>query len=72
MSLKTIVTARNTVNDEQIYVRCSNVSEALNIAGKIHQIELKERTYSQVRLRSSPVPKKLYKDMTAFFLNNGA
>ncbi len=66
--MKTIVTARNIVNDEQIFVRCSNVSQALNVAGKIHQIELKERTYSQVRLRSSIPSKKLYKDLTHIFI----
>lgn len=68
--MKNIVTARS--GSEQIFIQCANTIEALHIAGKLHRIELKEHTYTQIRLRGSPVPKKLYKDMTAFFLNNGA
>lgn len=68
MAQKSIVTARNTVDNSQIFVRCSNVSQALQIAGRLHQIELKERTYTQIRLRSTPCPKKLYKDLTHIFI----
>lgn len=72
MTFKTIVTARNTTDNNQIFIKCKDVHEALQTAGKLHQIELKQHTYTQIRLRGSPVPKKLYKDMTEFFLNNGA
>lgn len=72
MSLRTIVTARSiTDNNQQIFIQCKDVYEALNIAGKLNQIELREHTYSQVRLRSTKCS-KLYKDMTNYFLNNGA
>jgi predicted RNA-binding protein len=50
---RNIVTARDIVNDEQIFIKCDTVQEALNIAGKLHKIELKEHTYSQIRLRST-------------------
>jgi hypothetical protein len=54
MSLRTIVTARSiTDNNQQIFIQCKDVYEALNIAGKLNQIELKDHSYSQVRLRSS-------------------
>ena len=53
MSLKTIVTARNTVTNEQIYIKCDSFKDAFNTAGILNQIELKEHTYRQVRLRSS-------------------
>ncbi len=72
MNTKNIVTARNTTDNSQIFIKCKDFKEAWNVAGKLHNIELKERTYCQIRLRGSPVPKKLYKDMTEFFLNNGA
>jgi hypothetical protein len=72
MNTKNIVTARNTITNEQIFIDCKDFKEAWNMSGRLHQIELKEHTYSQIRLRGSPVSKKLYKDMTQFFLNNGA
>lgn len=65
---KSIVTARNVVNNEQIYVRCNNVSEALQVAGKLHQIELKSHTYSQIRLRSSFPSRKQYKEILKDFI----
>jgi len=68
MSLRNIVTARDIVNDEQIFVKCSTVQEALNIAGKLHQIELKEHTYVQIRLRSTPCSKKKYREILKDFI----
>ena len=61
--VKNIVTARNIVDNQQIFVKCNNVSEALEVAGKLHRIELKERTYVQIRLRGTPCSKKLYKEL---------
>ena len=71
MSLRTIVTARNIEDNNQIFIKCSTVNEALYIAGKLHKIELSEHTYVQIRFRSTKCS-KLYKDMTNYFLNNGA
>jgi len=51
--VKTIVTARVSTDNQQIFIQCKDFKEAWNTAGKLHQIELKERTYSQIRLRSS-------------------
>ena len=68
MSLRNIVTARDIVNDEQIFVKCSTVQEALNIAGKLHQIELKEHTYVQIRLRSSSPSRKRYREILKEFI----
>lgn len=51
--MKHIVTARNTITNEQIFIDCNTVNEALRTAGKLNQIELHEHTYKQVRLRSS-------------------
>ena len=64
--VKNIVTARS--GNEQIFITCKDTIEALRIAGQLHRIELKSHTYTQIRLRGSPVPKKLYKDMTSMFL----
>ncbi len=64
--VKNIVTARS--GNEQIFIQCKDFKQAWNIAGELHKIELKEHTYSQIRLRGSPVSKKLYKDMTSMFL----
>jgi hypothetical protein len=64
--VKNIVTARS--GTEQIFIQCKDFKDAWNVAGKLHRIELKEHTYTQIRLRGSPVPKKLYKDMTSMFL----
>ena len=68
--VKNIVTARNTVDNSQIFIKCNNISQALQTAGALHKIELKERTYIQIRLRSS-IPKN-YKDLTNLFLKVGA
>ena len=57
---KHIVTARSTVTNEQLFIECSNVSEALQTAGKLNRIELREHTYTQIRLRKTPCP-KIYK-----------
>jgi hypothetical protein len=51
--VKNIVTARSTITNEQIFIQCKDIHETLQTAGILHQIELKERTYSQIRLRSS-------------------
>jgi len=51
--VKNIVTARNTITNEQIYITCKDPKEAFNTAGILNTIELKEHTYRQVRLRSS-------------------
>jgi hypothetical protein len=59
---KNIVTARNTITNEQIYIVCKDIHETLQTAGKLHNIELKERSYSQIRLRSSiPTVKQGYR-----------
>ena len=50
--VKNIVTARVST-DEQIFIQCADLKEAFNTAGKLHQLELKEHTYTQIRLRSS-------------------
>ena len=50
---KTVVTARNIITDEQIYITCSDFKDAFNTAGKLHNITLKENTYVQIRLRGS-------------------
>lgn len=68
MAQKSIVTARNTQDNSQIFVKCNTVSQALEVAGKLHKIELAEHTYVQIRLRSTPCPKKLYKDLTHIFI----
>lgn len=65
---KTIVTARNINDDSQIFIECASVTEALNIAGKLHNIELKEHTYVQIRLRSSTPPKKKYREILKDFI----
>lgn len=69
MSLKTIVTARNTTDNSQIFIKCDNTLEALRIAGKLHQIELKSYTYRNISLRASIPSLKKYIDMTSYFLN---
>lgn len=48
---KHIVTAR--IDDQQYYINCKDFSEAFNVAGRLHNIELKEHNYTQIRLRSS-------------------
>ena len=68
MSLRTIVTARSLEDNTQIFVKCSTVQEALNIAGKLHQIELKTHTYTQIRLRSTPCSKKKYREILKDFI----
>lgn len=68
MPQKSIVTARSVTDNSQIFIKCKDVHEALQTAGKLHQIELKEHTYVQVRLRSSIPSKKLYKDLTHIFI----
>jgi hypothetical protein len=55
---KTIVTARHVQDNTQIFIKCKDVSEALNVAGQLNRIELREHTYRQVRLRSSIPPVK--------------
>jgi hypothetical protein len=75
MSSKTIVTCRNTITNEQLYIQCQSVSEALQTAGKLNQIELYEHTYKQVRLRSSrPNLKQGYRwvNLVKWIYNNGA
>lgn len=57
MSAKTIVTARNTITNEQLFIQCKDFKDVFNTAGILNQIELKTHTYKQVRLRSSPCPK---------------
>jgi len=73
--MKTVVTARNTITNEQIYIRCDNTIDALRVAGKLNQIELKTHTYKQVRLRNSiPSMKQGYRwiSLVKWIYNNGA
>ena len=56
---KTIVTARDIVNDEHVFIQCSDVKDALRTAGKLHIIG--ENHYVQVRLRSSKPSLKSYR-----------
>ena len=59
---RTIVTARSLEHNVQLYIKCKDVSEALQTAGKLNRIELREHTYCQVRLRGSvPSLKKGYR-----------
>jgi len=68
MSKRNIVTARSLIDNSQIFVKCDTVQEALNIAGKLHNIELKEHTYTQIRLRSTPCPKTKYREILKDFI----
>jgi hypothetical protein len=59
---KNIVTARSTITNEQIYIQCKDFKDAFNTAGILNQIELKEHTYKQIRMRSSvPTVKQGYR-----------
>lgn len=66
--MKRFVTARSSTDNTQIFIECQNPIEALNIAGKLHQIELKSHTYYQVRLRSSVPSRKQYKEILKDFI----
>ena len=68
MSKRNIVTARSLVDNSQIFVKCNDPIEALNIAGKLHNIELKEHTYVQIRLRSSIPSRKQYREILKDFI----
>lgn len=70
--VKSIVTARLVTDNQQIFIKCNTVSEALNIQNKLLNIELKEHTYKNISLRSSKPSLKKYKDLTSLFLSVGA
>lgn len=61
MSLKTVVTARNIITNEQIFIQCKDFNDAFNTMGKLHNITLKENTYVQIRLRSTRPSLKQYR-----------
>lgn len=58
---KKIVTARDNTNDTHVFIECQDFKDAWDTMGKLHILELKERTYSQVRLRSSRPSLKSYR-----------
>ena len=66
--MKKFVTARSTIDNSQIFIKCQDVREALNIAGKLNRLELKEHSYVQVRLRSSQPPLRKYKEILKDFI----
>lgn len=59
MSLKRFVTMRSVTDNHQYFIECNSPKDAFNVAGEIHR--LGEHRYQQIRLRSSPASKKLYK-----------
>ena len=61
MSQKSIVTARDVINNEHVFIQCSDFKQAWNTAGSLHI--LGEHKYRQIRLRSTPCSKKLYKQL---------
>lgn len=71
MMSKSIVTARLLTDNSHIFVKCKDIHEAFAVQSKLLNIELKEHTYTQIRLRSSSPP-KWYKDLTSLFLSGGA
>lgn len=68
MVKKNIVTARSLIDDSHIFVKCDTVLEAFDIARKLHNIELKEHTYVQIRLRSSVPSRKQYREILKDFI----
>ena len=59
MSQKTIVTARDIINNEHVFIQCSDFKQAWNTAGKLHI--LGENHYTQVRLRASKPSLRSYR-----------
>ena len=58
--MKHFVTVRDLADNQQYFINCKTVTEALNLAGKLENLELKEHKYTQIRLRATRPSLKKY------------
>lgn len=61
---KLIVTARNILTDQHVYIKCNDSTDTFNTA---HQFHLKSHVYVQIRLRSTEPSKRIYKQLLEKF-----